>query len=114
VVDSSLYTTISMFRTIEQILGLPPLNQFDLAAEPMFSVFTAQPNIAGYQALPNRIPLDEMNPSLKATRGLQRQLALESMKMDFDEPDAAPEDTLNRIIWHSVKGYSVPYPVLRR
>jgi hypothetical protein len=114
VVDSSLYTTISMFRTIEQILGLPPLNQFDLAAEPMFSVFTAQPNTAGYQALPNRIPLDEMNPPLKATRGLQRQLALESMKMDFDEPDAAPEDTLNRIIWHSVKGYSVPYPVLRR
>ncbi len=109
-VDSSLYTTISMFRTIEQILGLPPLNQYDLAAEPMFSVFTSQPDEAPYEALPNRIPLDEMNPPLQATRGLQRRLALESMKMDFATPDAAPEELLNRAIWHSVKGYGVPYP----
>jgi YVTN family beta-propeller protein len=109
-VDSSLYTSIHMFRTIEQILGLAPLNQYDLAAEPMFSVFTAQPDSTPYKALPNRIPLDEMNPPVKATRGLQRQLALESMKMDFTEPDAAPEQLLNRVIWHSVKGYDVPYP----
>jgi hypothetical protein len=109
-VDSSLYTTIHMFRTIEQILGLPPLNQYDLAAEPMFSVFTAQPDATPYKALPNQIPLDEMNPPVKATRGLQRELALESMKMDFAAPDAAPEQLLNRVIWHSVKGYDVPYP----
>jgi YVTN family beta-propeller protein len=109
-VDSSLYTTISMFRTIEQILGLPPLNQYDLAAEPMFSVFTAEPDETAYEALPNRIALDEMNPPLHATRGLQRRLALESMKMDFETPDAAPEELLNRAIWHSVKGFHVPYP----
>ncbi|MBI4875903.1 MAG: hypothetical protein HY822_14805, partial [Acidobacteria bacterium] len=109
-VDSSLYTTIGMFRTIEQILGLPPLNQYDLAAEPMLGVFTSQPDLAPYEALPNRIPLDEMNTPLKTTRGLQRQLALESMKMDFGEPDAAPEEILNRVLWHSVKGYHTPYP----
>jgi phospholipase C len=114
VVDSSLYTTINMFRTIEQILGLPPLNQYDLGAEPMFSVFTAEPDYAPYETLPNRIPLDEMNPPLKTTRGLQRQLALESMKMDFTQPDAAPEQLLNRVIWHSVKGYNVPYPARQR
>ncbi len=63
-VDSTFYTTINMYRTIEQILGLPPTNQFDLAAEPMFSAFTAEPDFSPYTALPNRIPLDEMNPPL--------------------------------------------------
>ncbi len=109
-VDSSFYTAIHMYRTIEQILGLPPSNQFDLAAEPMFSVFTADPDFTAYRARPNRIPLDEMNPPLNALRGLPRRLAEESLQMDFREPDAAPEQTLNRAIWHSVKGFAVPYP----
>jgi hypothetical protein len=95
---------------MEQILGLPPTSQFDLAAEPMFSVFTATPDFAGFSALENRIPLDEMNPPLKALRGLERQLAEASLRMDFEEPDAAPEDVLNRAIWHSVKGFSTRYP----
>ncbi len=42
-VDSHFYTTINMYRTMKQILGLPPQNQFDLAAEPMFTAFTAIP-----------------------------------------------------------------------
>jgi hypothetical protein len=113
-VDSALYTTISMVRTIEQILGLPPMNQFDLAAEPMFDSFTAEPDFSPYTTLPNQIPLDEMNPPLAATTGLQRKLALESMRMPFKEADEADEDALNRIIWHSVKGYKTPYPDLRR
>jgi YVTN family beta-propeller protein len=113
-VDSTFYTTIHMFRTIEQILGLPPANQFDLAAEPMFTVFTTQPDATTYTALPNQIPLDEMNPPARALRGLQRELAEASMKMDFEEPDAAPEDVLNRAIWHSVKGFSTPYPQLAK
>ncbi len=109
-VDSTFYTTINMYRTIEQILGLPPGNQFDLAAEPMFSVFATTPDNTPYQALPNRIPLDEMNPALKALRGLERELAVASSAMDFEEPDAAPEDTLNRAIWHSVMGFHKRYP----
>jgi hypothetical protein len=112
-VDTSLYTTISMFRTIEQILGLPPLNQYDLAAEPMFSAFTATPDFAPYTALPNRISLDEMNRPVAVLRGLERELAIASTRMDFSEPDAAPEDLLNRVIWHSVKGYGVKYPAPR-
>jgi YVTN family beta-propeller protein len=110
VVDSTFYTTINMYRTIEQILGLPVSNQFDLAAEPMFSVFSANPDLTQYKVLPNRIPLDEMNPPLQALRGFPRRLAESSMRMDFSEPDAADEDALNRAIWHSVKGYGAPYP----
>jgi hypothetical protein len=44
---------------------------------------------------------------------LQRELAIASTKMNFSEPDMAPEDLLNRVIWHSVKGYNTPYPVLK-
>ena len=113
-VDSTFYTTINMYRTIEQILGLPPTNQFDLAAEPMFPAFSAAPDFTPYKALPNRIPLDEMNLPLRALKGLERLLAQESSKMDFSEPDAVPEDTLNRVIWHSVKGYGAVYPLPRQ
>jgi YVTN family beta-propeller protein len=112
-VDSNFYSIINMFRTMEQILGLPPMNQFDLAAEPMFSLFTPTPDLRPYSALNNNIPLNEMNPPVAALHGLQRQLAIASTKMDFSEPDAAPEDLLNRVIWHSVKGYNTPYPVNR-
>ncbi len=113
-VDNTFHTAINVFRTIEQILGLPPTNQFDLAAEPMFSVFTSEPDDSTYKALPNRIPLDEMNPALRGLRGAQERLARSSLEMDFSEPDAAPEVLLNRAIWHSVKGYGTPYPEKRR
>ena len=108
-VDSSFYTIINMYRTMEQILGLPPLNQFDLAAEPMFSVFTDRPDFTPYTALPITIPLNEMNPALAGLTGLERQLAKFSMTIDSAEPDSAPADPLNRAIWHSVKGFHTPY-----
>ena len=108
-VNSTFYSIINFFRTIEQILGLPPLNQYDVAAQPMFDVFTARPDLTPYQALPNTIPLDEMNPALAGLTGLQRQLAQFSMTIDTSEPDSAPADLLNRAIWHSVKGFATPY-----
>jgi hypothetical protein len=109
IVDSTFYTIVNMYRTIEQILGLPPRNQFDLAAEPMFTTFTAKPDLTPYAAVPNRIRLDEMNPRLAGLRGLQRELAEFSLTIDSAEPDSAPADRLNRAIWHSVKGFDVPY-----
>ncbi len=112
-VDSTFYTTIHMYRTIEQILGLPPSNQFDLAAEPMFSVFTTTPDATPFRALPNRVPLDEMNPPAKKLAGLARRLAEASAHMDFEEPDAADERILNRAVWHSLFP-SRPYPEPRR
>jgi hypothetical protein len=97
---------------------LPPLNQFDLAAQPMFSVFTAKPDVTPYSARPNQIPLDEMNPSLAGLHGLQKQLAEFSLGMERSEPDASDADMLNRAIWHSVKGFDTPYnhgrPLTRR
>jgi hypothetical protein len=78
----------------------------------MFTAFTSEPDFARYEALKNQIPLDEMNPPLEALRGLQRHLAGESARMDLREPDSAPEQVLNRAIWHSVKGYRTPYPEL--
>jgi hypothetical protein len=73
-------------------------------------LFTKTSDLTVYEALPNQIPLDEMNPPIARLRGLQRRLALASMRMDFSRPDAAPEDLLSPVIWHSVKGYNTPYP----
>ena len=109
-VDSHFYTTINMYRTIEQILGMPPQNQFDLAAEPMFSAFTEQADVTPYTSLPNTVPLDELNPPLKALRGQALQDAMASMKMDLSEPDVAPEQDLNRIVWRATRGVATPYP----
>jgi YVTN family beta-propeller protein len=109
-VDSHFYTTINMYRTIEQILGLTPQNQFDLAAEPMFSVFADQADATPYKALLNKIPLDELNPPLKALRGQALRDAIASMNMDFSEPDVAPEQDLNRIVWRATRGIDTPYP----
>jgi YVTN family beta-propeller protein len=109
VVDSTFYTIVNMYRTIEQILGLPPLHKFDTAAEPMSSVFTSKPDLTPYVALPNQIPLDEMNPSLAGLTGLQRELAEFSLTIDTSQPDSADANLLNRAIWHSVKGFDTPY-----
>jgi len=111
-VVSTNYSQINMFRTIENILGIPPLNQFDLAAEPMFDCFSGSPDFSPYTALPNIIPLGELNPELALLSGDALYWAEKSLDQDLDEYDRIDEDTFNRIIWHSVKGYDVPYPDL--
>ena len=110
VVDSTLYSNPNMFRTIEQILGLPPLNQYDQAAETMAEAFTSKPDYKPFNYVANLIPLNDLNQSVASLKGLQRKMALASARMDFSKPDAAPEDLLNHIIWWSVKGYNTPYP----
>ena len=110
-VVSKLYNTTSVIRTMEQILGMPPMNQFDAAAEPMFECFTDEPDYTPYKALANRVPLDQMNPSPNAmTDKLLRRHALESAKLNFKRVDACPEDLLNRILWHAMRGSAAPYP----
>ena len=113
-VVSTHYNQSSMLRTMELILGLDPVTQLTLAALPMTDCFKTTPDLTPYEVKPNIIPLDEMNPPVSATRGLQRHYAKMSMKMPLDDIDEANEDLFNRIIWHSVKGYDVPYPVLDR
>ena len=111
-VVSTNYSQINMFRTIENILGIPPLNKFDLTAEPMLDCFTEDVDFSPYMALQNNIPLDELNPSLADLEGDALHWAKLSMDQDLDDYDRIDEDTFNRIIWHSVKGYDVPYPIL--
>jgi hypothetical protein len=104
------YNQISLLRTIELILGLPHMNQLDLVADAMSDCFQDKADLRPYAARPNNIPLDEMNPPLKKLSGRQRYWAEKSMELDFEDVDRADEDTFNRILWHAVKGYDVPYP----
>ena len=105
------YNTVSILRTIEQILGLPPMNQFDAAALPMFDCFTETPDFTPFKAVPNLVPLDMMNPPKEAIDDpLLRELAVLSDQLDFKRIDACPEDVLNRILWHAAKGSGIPYP----
>jgi YVTN family beta-propeller protein len=104
VVDSTLYTTSSMLRTIELLLGLPPMTQYDAAAMPMYNAFQAAPDPAPYQAIAPRIDVNEKNTALAWG-------AKESMEMNLDEVDQAPMFALNEIIWKSVRGADSPIPL---
>jgi YVTN family beta-propeller protein len=110
-VISTQYNTTSLIRTMEQILGLPPMNQFDASATPMFDAFQSEPDFAPYVARQNIVALDKMNPGTKTiSDATLRRDALVSAKLPLSKPDQCPDDLLNRIIWRSVKGSRVPYP----
>ena len=109
-VVSTYYSQINMVRTIENILGIPPMNQMDLNAVPMTDCFTQKPDFTPYKTLPNNIPLDQLNPRLQSLNGMQLYWAKKSLEQDLDDVDRIDEDVFNRIIWHAVKGYDVPYP----
>ncbi|HOF21531.1 MAG TPA: bifunctional YncE family protein/alkaline phosphatase family protein [Bacteroidales bacterium] len=111
-VISTYYSQINMVRTIENILGLPPMNQLDMTAEAMTDCFTGKPDFTPYKAVKNNIPLDNINPPLTSLSGDQLYWAKKSMEQDLDDVDRIDEDTFNRIIWHAVKGYNRPYPVI--
>ena len=102
-VDSSLYSTTSMLRTIELILGLTPMSQYDAAARPMLGTFQGQPDLTAFDAVPARVDLNARNP--KEAWG-----AKVSLKMDFRQADRADDIVLNEIIWRSVRGANHPMP----
>ena len=110
-VVSTQFNTTSLLRTLEQILGLPPMNQFDASAVPMWDAFTDTPDYAPFVAVPANVPLDQMNPPARAlVDPVARRDALASARMNFREVDKAPEDALNRILWRAMKGRREPYP----
>jgi YVTN family beta-propeller protein len=98
------YNQVSMVRTIEQILGLPPMNIMDATAMPMFDCFTDKPDYTPYTAVPNEIPLDEMNKELSHLNGKELHYAKKSMLPIFDKIDSGHDDLFNRIIWFAMKG----------
>ena len=105
------YNTTSVLRTIHQILGMRPMNQFDASATPMFDCFTDTADTAAYDCLEVAIPLDRMNaPPQSILDPLLREGAVASAEMNFKEVDRAPEDVLNRILWHARQGSGSPYP----
>ncbi len=113
-VDSTFYSQQSMLKTIELILGLPTLSLFDLIANDMRASFRDTPDYTDYTAVTPKQSLFELNPEAKALRGPARQAALDSLRMRWDVPDAAPSDRLNHILWGQVKGWNTPYPPVRR
>jgi YVTN family beta-propeller protein len=112
-VDHTCCNQTGVVKTIELILGIPPMNQLDLSATPLRNCFQESPDLRPYAAVPSKVPLDEMNPPLDKLRGKALEGAKKSLEMAFDREDEADEDTLNRILWHATRGWDTPYPADR-
>jgi hypothetical protein len=102
-VDSTMYSTSSMLRTMELILGLKPMSQYDAAATPMFNAFQTTPDLRPYTTLPARIDLEQKNTKLSWGEKASRT-------MDFSREDAVDDLLLNKVIWQSVRGEDSPVP----
>jgi hypothetical protein len=103
-VDSTMYNTTSMLRTIEYLLGLRPMTSFDAGARPMATVFLSQPNPAGYTAEKPRIALDERNPAATAA-------AARAAQLNFEEADENDDDEMNDILWRAIRKDAPPPPM---
>lgn len=106
-VDHTLYSTTSMVRTIELILGLPPMSQYDAAATPMWRCFAAETDPTSFNALPIKVDLTDKNV---AVNEWQRR----SETFNFAKEDAVPDLEFNRVLWHGIKGSQVPFPAPKR
>lgn len=103
--DSTQYTTASLVRTMEMMLGLPPMTQFDKNATPLLNSFTATPDLTAYANIAPKVDLEARNPA-------KGPGATASAKLDFSAPDRADPDSLNAILWHALKpGVPMPAPV---
>jgi hypothetical protein len=122
--DHTYYTQVNMTRTIEQILGLTPMNQFDLVASPMRTAFVkGTPDPANFQAwthVPNQVPLDEgvqakaddtnSSPRIKTLRKAWLQKKAEIFAGKLTKPDSEDPDTVNHLNWYMSTGFTRPYP----
>jgi YVTN family beta-propeller protein len=101
---STNYNQTSLLRSIEQILGIPPMNIMDATALPMFNCFSEKPSDYTYQHLDNRIPIDNVTPKLSSLRGATLRYAKLSLRPEFDHIDGGNDDLMNRILWFAAKG----------
>jgi hypothetical protein len=101
-----MYSTSSVLRTIELILGLPPMTQYDASAAAMWRCFSKTPDSTPFKSLPSNINLNELNP--KGTK-----LAAMAKGLDFTAVDRVPDEIMNTMIWKAIKGENatVPTPV---
>ncbi|MEP6762779.1 MAG: bifunctional YncE family protein/alkaline phosphatase family protein [Gemmatimonadaceae bacterium] len=119
-IDSTFYSQPSMVKTIELMLGLPALSLFDLVATDMRNSFIgpeSPPDYTPYKALEPKQSLLETNLKVGDINGLnakeRRDAATASARMNFREPDAAPTEKLNLILWHDAKGWTSKYPEVK-
>ncbi len=105
--DHTLYTTAGLLRTLELVLGLPPMSQYDAAARPLFANFHPTPSLAPYTARPARIALDTRNTAWN--RSAER-----SAGFDLTREDAAPDRALTETVWKAIKGEASAVPPPRR
>ncbi len=103
-IDSSMYNTTSMLRTMELILGLEPMTHYDAGSRPMSAAFQPVPDNRPYSAEKPRISLEERNPALSAT-------AARSARLDFSDADRIDDDELNEILWRALRRTEPPPPV---
>ncbi|HXB35286.1 MAG TPA: bifunctional YncE family protein/alkaline phosphatase family protein [Puia sp.] len=106
-VDHTLYSTSAILRTMELILGLPPMSQYDAAATPLFNSFTAAPDTTAYNAVPANIDLNRRNTAMTPS-------AILSAHFDLTRADAVPDGLLNEVLWKAVKGENSVVPAPRR
>ncbi len=106
-VDHTMYSTSSALRTMELILGIPPMSQYDAAATPMWRCFTSTPNLNSYTALMPSIHLKEKNTAMNEW---QRR----SEQFNLAKEDAVPDLEFNKVLWHGLKGDHIPFPGPKR
>ena len=113
--NHTYFSQVNVTRTIEQILGLPPMNQFDLVASPMYNLFTNTPNAAPWNHVPNQIPLDQgvqngsgvkLSPIAKAWREAKAKMFQGKM----ERADSEDPMTMNHWAWYEATGFTRPYP----
>ena len=110
-VVNTQYNQTSLLRTMELMLGLPPMNQMDATASPMFDCFTNTPDFTPFTAVTNQIPLDQMNPNPKEISDpLLRKDAYISARLPLAKEDQCPEGVFNHILWRAAKGSHMSYP----
>lgn len=106
-VDHTMYSTSSMLRTMELILGLQPMSQYDAAAEPMWRCFTSTADAAQFVSLPSNINLNDKNMVLN-------QWQQKSETFDFTNEDRAPDLEFSELLWYAIKGDHIPFPGPKR
>jgi YVTN family beta-propeller protein len=111
-IDSTFYSQVSMVKTIEQILGVPSMSLYDLIANDMRQSFQSTPDLTPYEAVEPTQSLFEVNPNVNALHGQAKLDAIASSKMDWKEPDDAPTEQVNEILWRNAKG--TEYPAWKR
>lgn len=109
-VDSGFFTQVSIIRTIEQILGLPPMNHLDAATPPMRTPFTSRPDFRPFVARAPEVGTNVPNPPLSQLHGLPREWALAISHQDFRRIDGADPELLRRDLWYNARGWNNPFP----